>query len=146
MAKDLLIDRLQQVDPVNPNLFRVFNEITDSPKTIIGIQKLAQMVEKLLLTTPGTDLFNPLSGGGFLSLLGTNVDSGALQDIFSRVQQSIGFVSQEILSGQEGTDIPLDEQLDALELINVDFENNDTLTIKILIRSKSGQRIITNLP
>ena len=143
MAKDLLIDRLEVV---GGEVFRVFNEITDNPKTISGIQKLAQMAEKLLLTTPGTDQFNPLSGGGFISLVGVNIDPGNLQDIFSQVQQSIGFVSSEILSGQEGTDLPLDEQLDALELVKVDFEGNDTLVIKILVTSKSGQKIITNLP
>ena len=143
MTVDLKIDRLSFV---SGRLYQVFNEITNSPTTITGVQKLAQMVEKLLLTTPGTDLRNPDVGGGLLALIGTNVDPANTQSVFAQIQQGIGQVVTEIQKNQEGANIPLDEQLESLDLISVDFENNDDLNVRILITSKAGRQIVTVVP
>ena len=143
MSKGLRIDTLQLVDGTR---YLVFNEITKSPKVISGIGKLAQSVEKLLLTTPGTDLFNPDSGGGILGLVGTNIDPAAEKELFSKIQQSIGYVETEILNAQEGANLPLDEQLVSLTLSNVRVDNFDTINISILVRSKAGGNLSISLP
>jgi hypothetical protein len=143
MSVDLKIDRLSFI---SGRLYQVFNEITNSPQTITGVQKLAQMVEKILLTTPGTDLRNPDSGGGILSLIGTNIDPANIQPVFAQIQQGVGQVLSEFQKNQEGVELPLDEQLESLDLISVDFENNEDLNISILVTSKAGRQIVTVLP
>src|SRR5688572_5972892 len=45
-------------------------ELTSPPKTISGIDRLVQNWVIIFLTTPGTDIFSPNSGGGGASIIG----------------------------------------------------------------------------
>jgi len=143
--KDIRIDRLVEIDRVS-RTYEVFTELTNSAQPVEGIAKLAQMIEKAILTTPGSDLTNTESGGGILSLIATNVDPSNLQDTFAKVQQGIGAVMSEFQLHQEGTVVPRDEQLESLDLVDVNFKDDERLNIRILVTSKAGDQIVTNLP
>lgn len=45
-------------------------KLGNSPGKVTGMMRLIQMFVKVLLTTPGTDIWNPRMGGGLLSKIG----------------------------------------------------------------------------
>src|SRR3990172_8360498 len=93
MTKDLGIMQLRKqpdlVDPdtgiIRKNRFLVLRQMGPSPKVVTGIHNLAQYISKLLLTTQGTDLFDPNYGSSLLHLLRDPKSLAELQDIKGQV-------------------------------------------------------------
>ena len=145
MAKDILIDQLFAT--TDPNTFSVRNQFTDNPKTVEGIRKLAQCVQKILLTTPGTDSYNILSGGGIRNLLKANATPSDLSNITSLAVTAIGTTRREIIQYQADGDLPLDEQLKDLYLVSTDFDEESlTAKIRVAVVSKTEEVIEIDLP
>jgi len=145
MSKDLLFNRLEETD--EQGLYQVFHEITNNPKSIDGFSKLVQVAERYLLMTPGSDIFRPNDGGGILSLLRSNVDPSNISNLTSKISTAVGAVRSQIIQSQSDGNLPLDEQLQDLFLVDLSVEESGTrISIRVGVQSKSGKQEVTIIP
>jgi phage baseplate assembly protein W len=87
-----------------------------------GIKKLANWVEKLLLTSYGSDSKNPDSGCYLKAMVSNHYDS--LEDIARDIDREVKRVEEQIKAIQrdearKGISIPPSERLSALNLVDV---------------------------
>ena len=145
MTYDLQIDRLFATDDVGR--YTVSSEMTNNPKKVSGISKLAQIVEKALLTRPGTDVFNQGGGGNLYELLKTSIDSSRKENLVAQVVAAINRVRQDIIKSQSDGNLPLDEQLSNLTLVGTEISPEEGVArVRIKITSKSNIQIVSILP
>jgi hypothetical protein len=144
MPYDLRVDKLIETSAINR--FEVVNEITNFPEKITGVQKLAQLVEKILLTTPGSHAMNREMGGGLNKVLQAQIDPNDLSSTQATITTIIGATSSQIIQFQSVDDVlPLDEQLRDLRLVSVQFVGNERLEIRILVTSRAGNSALSVL-
>jgi hypothetical protein len=112
-----------------------------------GMPKLVQTYVKLLLTSPGSDIYDREAGGGLLQVLrarGGKDDRGMYASAFATCVSR----AQEQLSRTQSLDqsLPLNEKLMAAQLLSVDFDS-ETLTVsgRIRLTSMAGQEGLANL-
>ena len=100
---------------------------------------------KNLLTTPGSDIFSPRSGGGLLSLLGPiPVDTGA---IFALVSLRVKSTVEELVE-QQARDLstPPEQRLSGIEILEAEYSAKDTaLDVRLRIISSSGASIVAGV-
>lgn len=123
----------------------IFFSIGLNPPILTGVNKLAQLVLITLLTDPGTDKFDTESGGGMISLLGTPVDPDNLSDIKARVTVVINDTQTQILSEQEELNIPSDERLNRIDLLDVRLNSSLELEVDISIVNDDGDKAFRRL-
>ena len=131
--------------------------ITISPKSLIrfrignragkvrGVLRLVQLYLKVLLSTPGFDIFAKQQGGGLLKNLGGTFSKGNV--VVSDVVLSVDSTNRQLLSAQarDGT-IPFDERLLNGKLISARFDAEDSaLLIALEIVSQAGEVATANL-
>lgn len=97
---------------------------------ISGIEKLAQLCEKYLLTTYGSDAENPNTGCYLKSFIGQTFSS--LEEVANLVDREVARVEEQILRLQlaqirEGFSIPPEEQLRSLNLVDVSRTDENSL-------------------
>ena len=148
MPKDLAIMQLKRepdrirgdAAPVTiQNRFLVLRQMGASSRTVTGIHKLAQFVSKLLLTTKGSDLFDPDYGASLLTLLRDPRSLTELEDIKSMVAVHMRDVRRQVIASQTNLSLPADERLKDLQLIRVDFNENELkFEIDLRLISEAG--------
>ena len=116
-----------------------------NPQILSGLNKLTQIVLITLLTTSGTDKFDPNSGGNLLRLLGTPVDPTNLSDITSAVTVIINDTQTQILSEQEDINLPSNERLNRIDLLGVNLSADLELEVDIAIVNDDGDRAFRRL-
>lgn len=115
---------------------------------VSGIMRLVQLYVKVLLTTPGTDIFSPQSGGGLLTKVGQQVslhDGG--KEVIGDLVMCCGAASKQIISTQaKDPSIPPVERLLSANVENAVFDRH-SLGVKanIQIISHSGVRGYANM-
>lgn len=106
---------------------------------------LVQKVLKHLLTTPGSDIFSPNTGGGLLSLLGPiPADPGS---IYPLVSLQVKSTVEEIVT-QQAADIgtPPEQRLSGVEVLEAAYSERDTsLDVRLRILSSSGVSIVAGV-
>ena len=106
---------------------------------------LVQRVLKILLTTPGTDIFRPSSGGGLLSVIGpTPIDPSAAHALVSlRIQSGV----REIISSQTASGpISAEQRLSGVDILSVEYSPGDTsLDVRIRIISANGTSVVAGV-
>jgi hypothetical protein len=121
-----------------------FEAMVPSP-AITEATYLVQRVLKNLLTTPGSDIFSPRSGGGLLSLLGPiPVDTGA---IFALVSLRVKSTVEELVE-QQARDLstPPEQRLSGIEILEAEYSAKDTaLDVRLRIISSSGASIVAGV-
>ena len=115
-------------------------------QAVSGVQKLLQTFMRLLLRTPGTNIFAPKSGGGIGRLIGKNyaADQARLRaDAVSAVDQ----VRRYIITTQAAEQgIPLSERLLSANAKGVEVSaGNGALSLSVEIVSHSGRRGLATL-
>lgn len=111
-----------------------------SPKTVVGIYKLIQIVVLALLNTPGKDVLDPQKGGGFLSLIGSNIDPNDASSVYADIAYRVSKVEDEIISNQIGLAGLKAEKLQELRLLDiVKGVTDDEYLVKIRIISQEGR-------
>ncbi len=118
-----------------------------TPGKVSGIVRLMQLFVKLLMTTPGTDLYNQESGGGLQALVAIAVPGSRTSEATSRFTQIVGRVRDQITSMQaSATGIPADERLASARVISVDFDKTtSTLRGRIFLSTVAGKQALANL-
>ena len=138
-----VISRRLTLSPRSVIRFRIGNQ----PSKCRGLLRLMQVFLKILLTTPGRDIFAPKLGGGALKNLGRTFSRSQSGSIVSDFVLAVDTTSRQVLSLQ-GRDsrIPLDERLLAARVIGTKFVAEEAaLVVSLEITSQAGQAAVTNI-
>lgn len=120
--------------------------VADTPNKVRGITRLVQLFLKILMTTPGRDIFAPRVGGGLLNTIGKTWSMGATGNVVSNAIISVSQTTKQIMALQ-GRDprIPLDERLLSAKVVGADFIRAEAaLLMQVEIVSQAGRRALVN--
>lgn len=108
------------------------------PKKASGITRLMQTFLRLLLRSPGSNIFHPRAGGGLLKRIGSNISDKATADIAI----AVGNTKSYLLSVQSPErNIPPSERLLSAEITGVSADLQHTsISVTIVLTNHAGQR------
>lgn len=118
-----------------------------TPGRITGIMRLMQLFLKVLLTTPGQDIFSPSLGGGALRNVGTTFGSGEGHDIVHDFVIAVDTTSRQIIAiqGRDST-IPRDERLLGAKVLSATFNKSvGGIDARVQITSQAGRDAVANV-
>ena len=122
-------------------------QISPTPAKCTGIFKLMQLYVKLMLTTPGTDIFHPQLGGGILTILGSSFSSQEGRNIINQFVVANDTVSRQIMAIQgRQPRLPLDEKLLSVRVASSNFSPaHGALVVTVELTSQAGRSAVANL-
>ena len=121
--------------------------IGDTPGVVTGILRLLQLFVKLLLSNPGSDIYNKKLGGGGLKDLGSTFGSDEGNNIKANFTVAVDRTARQVISIQsrDGT-IPRDERLLNAKLLGATFSRSSgSLFVTIEVVSQLGVPARLNL-
>lgn len=96
-----------------------------------GIAKLIQQVVKYLLTSKGTDVTDKSGGGNLQKLVGSKVPADNAVALATRVVLDVSVAMASFQARQLMLDIPNDEKLGSLQVLNVNVDPVDPTTVEV---------------
>jgi len=115
---------------------------------VTGIQRLVQRYILMLLTSPGSDLFDPDIGGGLQDLIGVVASRPASDhEVTSSVARAVNKATEDLQSIQ-GTSSFLEpsERLVSADIIGTFFDPRTTvLAVQVQLNSAAGRSAVANL-
>lgn len=114
------------------------------PGKTSGILRLMQLFLRLLLQTPGSDIFAPKLGGGALAHLGQSISTEEGSDVISSFIISVDNTKSQIVQIQGRNQlIPPDERLLSANVISAGYNKNETAIItSIQLDSQAGSSAV----
>lgn len=108
---------------------------------VSGTAKLMQTVIKVMLTTPGSDIFNPQLGGGLRTVLGSTF--GDARSAEARARQSISDTESQLQALHASMPrLPLAEKLRSISVLSISYSIDDSaLYARIAVTSQDGNRV-----
>lgn len=133
------------LDPGGRSL--AFYDVGDHPWLTQGKHRILQNFVKLLLTTPGTDIFSPGSGGGLQQLLVRNVSPASEPAISGEIESRTIFVTRQIIQSQAlDPTIPASERVLSSNIDNIIVSaRQGTVSIYMTLRFHDGEKISTSV-
>jgi len=124
---------------ITPKSFIKFRLGTVPGKTK-GILRLMQVFLRLLLQTPGSDIFAPKLGGGALAHLGQSISTEEGSDVISSFIISVDNTKSQLIQIQGRNQlIPPDERLLNASVLAAGFNKNETAIVtSIQLDSQAG--------
>lgn len=124
----------------------IYFDLGNTIKSLTGIQKLVQQFIKLLLQSPGTNLFNKDAGGGLLSMIGKNTD-GLTQPITSDIVDAVNRTKNYIIAKQSRNKrIPLDERLMDVSVNGISVGSDKvSVSVNLLLTNMTGRSYSASL-
>ena len=118
----------------------IYFDLGNTIKSLTGIQKLVQQFIKLLLQSPGTNLFNKDAGGGLLSMIGKNTD-GLTQPITSDIVDAVNRTKNYIIAKQSRNKrSPLDERLMDVSVNGISVGSDKvSVSVNLLLTNMTGR-------
>jgi phage baseplate assembly protein W len=117
-----------------------------SPTLAGGINKLIQQVVKMLLTTPGSDAWEPLIGGGLVSIISQVPSDDNIQNISSQVAIAVSDTERYLLKDQVSASLINEEILGSLTLESCEYDNpNNRWLITLRLKNVLNQSATINL-
>lgn len=120
--------------------------VSRPPVMLTGIDKLVQMVALVLLTNPGRSISSPGKGGGIRSLIGTNIDPEAPEELFADIRLMIERTKDYIIQSQANTTRDASERLKDLTLVDIVLkDDSDQGEIVLAVTNQeqdTGQAIV----
>lgn len=112
-----------------------------------GVLRLLQLFLKVLLTTPGTDIFSPATGGGLLRALSRPANLQHSQAITSDAVLAVEAAAKQILAIQSrNTSLPADERLRSARVQSSTFDpRSAALLVAVAVESQAGPVAIGNV-
>lgn len=124
---------------------RVIFEIGVTPRKVTGIQKVAQIFVKTLLTTKGSDPLRPLLGTTF-NLDVVNANRGvSLQDLHTVIRSILREAESQTKALLNTTNLEKQSQLESVTLITLRSEG-EMLTIYLSLLTKAGAQAQIAVP
>lgn len=126
---------------------QVYFELTNNPQKLDGIQKLVQTFLLYLMRTPGTDAWNPGTGGGVQRLVGSYFSKNATGGITAAFTLAVSRVRSQVISIQaRNPRLSTDEKLAAANVLSAIFSAVQTaLLARVELISQSGKRAIVGV-
>lgn len=114
-------------------------------KTVQGIDKLVQQFTLTMLTTPGSDIFEPNSGGGARAIIGRSVNGS--DSPAALLSLAVNRTKQQILRSQaQNSRIPPSERLLSATLSSVEFDAQNTAIRGVVdLRSVAGESALVTV-
>lgn len=121
--------------------------IGNMPSKASGVLRLTQLFLKILLTVPGTDIFNQNLGGGALKNLGSTFARSQSGQLVNDMSISVQTTHKQISAIQaRQSNIPADERLLDARLLSASFSPQESaLLVSIGLTNQTGQPAILNL-
>ena len=134
------------------------SDIRDSSASVISFEAnlppiryseqtlLVQQYLKILLTTPGSDIFSPRSGGGLLKLIGAVSRGVTVNNIGSYAQLYAQRAATQMIEAQANSTAPMASKLKSVTVLSSQFNVEDTsLDLRISIEAMDGTRASAGL-
>lgn len=121
--------------------------IGNSPGKVTGIQRLIQKFLRVLLQTPGSDIFNPQLGGGALRNVGATFGVEEGEDIINNMIVAVDTTVRQLRAIQSrNPSIPLDERLSSARILRSGFNREDgAVDVVVEVNSMAGRSAVANL-
>ena len=107
-----------------------------------GVYSLGGRVIRELFTTPGSCLTSPLEGSVMAGIVGGHQDPTTIRAAVSR---AVVEVSDRIRRSQLASGAPSSELLSRLEVVSIENPTPDSLKVRILVVSVSGEELLTTV-
>lgn len=122
-------------------------KVGNKTRAISGILRLTQLFVRYLLTSPGSDIFNPGEGGGLQDAIGVLGSTNKTAPILAAVSRSVQQAADQIVRNQlRQTNLPLDERLLTATVQELGTTASlDEVAAKILLTSYAGTDATVNL-
>lgn len=121
--------------------------IGDKTRKVDGILKLVQLFTKWILTSPGSDMFNPSRGGGLQQIVGQVSTTKEMQPVLASITRSITNTVSQMRASQIGVpNLPVNERILSANLLGMDvYEAQMQARARVLIRSMGGADAVSAL-
>jgi phage baseplate assembly protein W len=145
-----------QTDPFIRSVLVLSSTFTATGKSLLkfqvttnkvdGLLRLSQLFAKVLLTAPGTDIYDPKVGGNLHSLIGTSADKNGT-GMAAAFTQIVNRTKEQILAMQAGRPrIPIAERLASARVVAVNFDpDRGELQGRVQLTSIGGRAAVLNL-
>lgn len=124
----------------------VYHDMTTSPRSATGGFRTLQQLIKLLLTTPGSDVFDPGSGGGLRGLAVRNIDQNSGNALAGDVESRVLACARTVINRQ-ATDpaLPRAERLLSATVSNVVLSAQETsLNVTLDLKFHDGSSVVSS--
>ena len=125
-----------------------FEYLIGSPhRKVEGVAKLVQQFVKLLLTTPGTDVFNPDIGGGLQRFPGKRVNMDNPQSLVTQTVLSVVSTASKITAQQLRSNLPPEETLSDVQVLDVGVDPSDPsiMELSLKLNTFAGRQAMISL-
>ncbi len=121
--------------------------ISRTPGKVSGVLRLVQKFLKLLLTTPGSDIFNRQAGGGALRNVGQTFGIEEGNNVLNNLVVAIDTTARQIVALQSrNPSLPRDERLLSAKILRAGFNKEEgALDVAVEITSQAGSAATANL-
>lgn len=122
-------------------------KVGDKTRAVSGILRLTQLFVRYLLTSPGSDIFNPGEGGGLQDAVGVLGSTNKTAPILAAVSRSVQQAADQIVRNQlSQTNLPLDERLLTATVLELGTTASlDEVVARVLLTSYAGTDATVNL-
>jgi hypothetical protein len=117
------------------------------PSKVRGILRLVQLFLKVLLTTPGTDIYAPNTGGGALRNIGKTFGQSQTGSLVSDFVVSVSKTQKQIIALQSrDSSLPRDERLLSAIVSKASFnQQSSALVVSVELTSQAGRAAVANV-
>ena len=121
--------------------------LSKTPGKVTGVLRLVQKFLKLLLTTPGTDIFNRQAGGGALRGIGRTFGIEEGNAIINSIVIAIDTTTRQIVAMQSrNPSLPREERLLSAKILRAGFNKEEgALDVAVEITNQAGAAATANL-
>lgn len=121
--------------------------VSNTPGKVSGVLRLLQKFLKILLTTPGSDIFNRQLGGGALRSIGSTFGVENGDEIVSGLVIAVDTTTRQIIALQSrNPSLPRDERLMAAKIIRANFNKEEgAIDVAVEITNQAGKAATANL-
>lgn len=118
-----------------------------TPGRVVGIMRLMQLFLKILLQTPGKDIFSPNIGGGALKNVGATFGAGDGGDIINDFVIAVDNTSRQIIAIQgRNASLPQDERLLGAKVLHANYNKGmGGIDVSVEITSQAGRAATANV-
>ena len=101
---------------------------------VSGTYKLVQQFVKLLMTTPGTDLFSTGRGGNMQNWVGQRVNPRMPQMLVAKTVMNVVMTGTQMQIAQMDSPLPADERLSDVQVLDAQMDPNDPTAMNLAIK------------
>jgi hypothetical protein len=106
----------------------------DEMHHVSGIFKLVQQFIKVLMTTPGTDVFNKSIGGNLQNWVGQKIAANQIQTLIAKTILTVIQTGSQIQMQQMMANVPVKERLSDVQVLNARLDPVDPTLMQMAIK------------